>query len=440
VVLSRIVLVLALVSGCGQSLFDARGETDGGAGGDGGTDGSVASSCPAGCIGDAAADFDGSPAGSTGRWRYLDDLRTRAWAPMTATGNVFSGADPANTITTCAETPTASACAQLPGALLVSSAGATSTADPALEYTVALTNVVQLTLRVHVPSGTPAQIVRIYRNSREDVLTTATAMPGVTLDQAVTLDALAGDRFLVAIAPQAMGAGNVAVQMFVNTTGAVFPSSCQLALDFSAASGTNVDNRCGADLSYNDYTLMVEEVPPVLGPGPFIEQGQAANITPDHYYKGTALLDRSGDSTIQMWVKHDALVDPYGAWVFSDEDLNNGGGLGAVIYDAAGSVRTLDVVTCTCMGPPCNTPTFALESVAYPADAAWHFLRITHTGGMVNICIDGRKAGSFAVPATTLVSTFAPRLAKNVVWTPAGAFFDGSIDDVRAFTTALACD
>jgi len=65
--------------------------------------------------------------------------------------------------------------------------------------------------------------VRIYRNSREDVLVTATAMPGVALDREITVDALAGDRFLVALAPEAMGAGNVAVQLFVNNTGAVFP-------------------------------------------------------------------------------------------------------------------------------------------------------------------------------------------------------------------------
>ncbi len=436
-VLIRAALALVTLAGCGQSLFDSRGDNDGG---DAGTDGPVASTCPAGCIGDAAADFDGSPAGSTGRWRYLDDRRTRAWTPMTAAGNVFTGANPNNKITTCAEEPTAPACGQLAGALLISSGGATSTADPAIEYTAAATEVIQLTLRVHVPTGNPEQVVRIYRNSREDVLATATAMPGVTLDRAITLDALDGDRFLVALAPDAMGATNAAVQLFVNTTGAVFPSKCQLALGFSTATGNDVDNLCGAALTYNDYSQTVEPVPPVLGAGPFTELGQAADITVDHYYKGSDLLDRTGDTTIQLWVKHDALIDPYGAWIFSDEDLNNGGGLGAVIYNAGGSVRTLDVVTCTCTGPPCNSPTFAIKSVSYPSDQAWHFIRITHTGGMVNICIDGRKVGDFAVAATDLVSTFAPRLGRNVIWTPAGAYFDGSIDDVRAFTTALTCE
>jgi hypothetical protein len=445
VVLSRIGLLLIALAGCGQSLFDSRGDIDGGPGGGdggdgGGTDGPVASSCPAGCIGDAAADFDGSPAGSTGRWRYLDDRRTRAWTAMTASGNVFTGADPNNKITTCAEEPTAAACGQLPGALVVSSAGATSGADPALEYTVAANNVIQLTLRVHVPTGTPAQIVRIYRNSREDVLTTATAMPGVTLDRAVTLDALAGDRFLVALAPDAMGAANVAVQLFVNTTGAVFPSKCQLALNFSVATGTSVDNLCGADLNYNDDTLApaAEEVPPVLGAGPFTEHGQAADIAPDHYYLGTGLLDRTGDSTIQMWVKHDALVSSYGAWIFSDEDLNSSGGLGAVIYDPGPGGLNLDVVSC--VDASLNPCPVAIDTVPYPTDRAWHFLRVTHSGGMVKICLDGRKLGEFAVPATKLISTFPPHIGRNVRWSPQGAFFDGSLDDVRAFTTALACE
>ncbi len=437
------VLVLAMLAaaGCGQSLFDNRGDTDGGTG-DGGTDGPVAATCPAPCVADAATDFDGTPTGSTGRWRYLDDRRTRTWTPMTASGLTFTGADPNNKITSCAENPTADACAALPGALLVSSAGATSAADPAIEVTVPLSNIDKLTVRIHVPTGSPAQIVRIYRNSREDVLATTTAMPGVTLDREITLDAFQGDRYLLAIAPDAMGAADVGVQIFLSGTGAVFPSKCQLGLDFASAAGTDVDNKCGADLTYNDFSMTTEPVPPTFGTGPYTELGQAADITPDHYYKGTALtpLDRIGDSTIQMWVKHDGLVDPYGAWVFSDQDLNSGGGLGAVIYDAPGGGRTLDVVTCTCTGPPCNSPTFALESGPYPADGAWHFLRITHTAGKVNICLDGRKLGDFDVPAMRLVSTFSPRLGKNVVWTPSGAFFDGSIDDVRAFTTALVCE
>jgi hypothetical protein len=204
--------------------------------------------------------------------------------------------------------------------------------------------------------------------------------------------------------------------------------------------GNDVANQCGSLLTYNDFSMTTEPVPPTLAAGPFPEQGMAADITPDHYYKGGAILDRTGDTTIQMWVKHDVLVDPYGAWVFSDEDLNSGGGLGAVIYDAGGTVRSLDVVTCTCTGPPCNSPTFAIKTVGYPADGGWHFLRVTHTAGNVNICLDGRKLGDFAAAAGTLVSTFSPRLGKNVVWNPSGAFFDGSIDDVRAFTTALPCE
>jgi hypothetical protein len=39
-----------------------------------------------------------------------------------------------------------------------------------------------------------------------------------------------------------------------------------------------------------------------------------------------------------------------------------------------------------------------------------------------------------------LASSYAPRMARNVVWTPAGAFMDGHLDDVRVFNTALPCD
>lgn len=430
----RAILILVVTAGCGESLFDANGSGDGGTG-DGGPDGSVPSTCPATCIADAAADFDGQAGGAGNRWRYLDDRRNRTWVAMTPSADAMVGADPNNTITTCAAQPTSPACASLPGALLVSTAGATSAADPALEVTTTTNEVVQVTLRVHVPTGSPEHVIRMYRNSREDVLFTATAGPGVTFDRAITVDALAGDRFLVAFAPQTMGARDIGVQLFVNGTGAVFPSKCQLAMTFAAASGNNIDNLCGGDLAYNDYNAA--EIPPVLGAGPFPEQGQAADITPDRYYVGTELLERNDDTTVQLWVKHDMLVDPYGAWVFSDEDLNAGGGLGMVIYDATGPVRSLEVSTCTNPGSPL---TFASEAVAYPNDAMWHFIRVTHTAGMVNICIDGKKLGMFAAPAGSLVSTFEPRIGRNVIWTPSGAFLDGSVDDVRVFTGALPCD
>src|SRR5262245_15536716 len=97
-VLTRACALLALLAAaCGQSLFDANGNVDGGGG-----DGPAAIACPAPCLGDAAADFDGTPEGAGARWRYLDDRRDRSWAAMSPSGSGLAGANPANAITTCA--------------------------------------------------------------------------------------------------------------------------------------------------------------------------------------------------------------------------------------------------------------------------------------------------------------------------------------------------
>ncbi|MBA3452158.1 MAG: LamG domain-containing protein, partial [Deltaproteobacteria bacterium] len=426
-------------SGCGQSLFDSRGDTDGGSGGEGGGgDGPVANMCPAGCIGDAAGDFDGSPAGSTGRWRYLDDTRSRAWTAMTATGNVFTGAA-SNKITTCAEQSTAGSCGRLPGALLVSSSGAMAVADPALEFTVTADQVIQLTLQVHVPDGAVAQIVRVYRNSREDVLATTTAMAGVTLERMIPIDALAGDRLLVAIAPGASGAADVALHLYVSETGAVFPSNCQLALSFSAVSAANanaIEDRCGSgDATFRNFTADTN-IPPQLVAGPFPEHGLSAEMPgADLYYLGLGTVPRVGDTTTQMWVRHDAFVDGNGAWVFSDEDLDAGGGLAIGIYNNGG-VRTLEAVTCTNPGPLM----FARTLAPWPASGGWHFVRVSHTNGIVSLCLDGQRVGSFPAPAGSLRTTYAPRYGRNSFGLPSGAWFDGGLDDIRLFNTALPCD
>lgn len=80
------------------------------------------------------------------------------------------------------------------------------------------------------------------------------------------------------------------------------------------------------------------------------------------------------------------------------------------------------------------------QSGPYPADGAWHFVRAVHTTGSVKLCLDGRQLTSIPVATGKLASTYHPYIAKNVVWTPSGAFFDGGIDDVRVFSTALPCN
>jgi hypothetical protein len=436
VVLIRALCLAALVAGCGESLFDSHGSTDGGDG-----DGAVAASCPSPCLADAAGDFDGTPNGSTGHWRYLDDTRNRMWTAMTGDANEMTGAG-LNRITTCAKHGGSDACSALPGALLVTSSGATATADPAIELTTTQNQNIQLTLRVRVPGGQPSQIIRLYRNSREDTLFTGTASANATLDQAVSVDALAGDRFLLSVAPMAMGAAEVGVQLFANPTGAVFPQKCQSAFSFEGTvTTTSIGDICTPANIANTEDINSMTAPSVsLAPGPFAELGMALHLVMNKYLVETAALSKPGDTTTQLWTKIDTMPAAFsGAWVWSDQDLDAGGGLGIVIYDD-GPGPNLGLSTCT--DPSNANLSFATATVSYPMPTAWHFIRVVHKADKVSVCVDGVKKGEMdkPVPTSKLTSTYAPRIGRNVTWTPTGAFVDGKIDDVRVFNEALPCE
>src|SRR5262249_32798137 len=157
--------------------------------------------------------------------RYLDDHRDRTWAAMTPSSTKMTGADAANHITTCAANPAAAACAMLPDALLVSSSGATTAADPAIEFTAPTQQVIQLSVKAFMASGTD-QAIGLYRNGRPDSLFTGVATAGTLVEQTITVDALAKDRFLVAMAPTGAGASDVAIQFIASSAGMLFPQAC----------------------------------------------------------------------------------------------------------------------------------------------------------------------------------------------------------------------
>jgi len=452
VVLSRraVVLALVLLGACSESLFGAHraaqaGGDDGGGGSDGG---SVPETCPSGCIADAGADFDGTAGGKGGHWRYLEDHRnSHSWVPMTVGNNELIGAaDPANRITQCAPGSTLPACRALPGALLVSTAGAQSVADPAIEFKATTNQVIQLSLRALVPSGAADQTIRLYRNSREDALFTSTATAGLPVADAITLDAMAGDRFLVAVAPSGGGATNVGLQLFVNTTGAQFPSTCQLALPFTNASGANtVTDQCrGAMFTHYAYTYATGTRTPAAVSlnmtGPFLEQGNVVNIKTNEYLQSTLndTLDWSHDTTVQFWVQF--LQPPSdSAWLFSDQDPDVGGGLG--IYVSAISGTNLVVTACTDISQ--GIATFGTQAVTYPGLTSWQFVRVVRSGGSVSICLNGQRVGSLAVNSSisSMLKTFnPPALGIEDSPMPLGGYFDGKLDDVRVIAGALPCN
>ncbi|MGE3459265.1 MAG: LamG domain-containing protein [Kofleriaceae bacterium] len=424
-------LPILLIAACGESLFDNNIDPGGGNGsGDSGVDSMTTSvECPGTCLANAAADFNGMPGGGNGdKWGYFDDQRNRTWTAMTQKDGGLAGATDGTIIKTCAANPTSAACAALPGALLVSTAGATASGDPAIAYISDAARVISLKVLVHIPAG-PDQVVRLYRNSREDVLFNAVATAGTTLDRTLQVDALAGDRFFMALAPEAMGAANIGVHFFVTDTGALFPSKCQVAVPFSAAIGNDVDNLCGTDLTNRDD--MDAAIAPALTAGPFTEMGQAADIVPDTYYEFAQPIIKSNDFTIQFWLKFDGLVPSYGAHLFSDIDLDNYGGLGIDIYDLSG----LQIEIYTRPDGPA-----IYEEAPYPSDNGWHFIRASYTNGIAALCLDGGRVAEIAATPELLSSSRRPNLGKNQVWTPQGAFLDGQIDDFRVFSVALPCE
>ena len=323
-------LCVLACAACTQSLFDAHGP--GGGGGGGGDDGggnTGPATCNAPCLADAAVDFDGSAGGKNQMWRYLDDHRDRTWTAMIASSTKMTGADPANHITTCAANPGAAACAMVPDALLVSSSGATSMADPAIEFTAPTNQVIQLSLKAFMASGTD-QTIRLYRNGRPDALFTGVAVAGKPLEQTITVDALAKDRFLVAMAPMGAGASDVAIQLIASSAGMLFPQACLLAVEFAGATGNVVNDACQS-ISFTHFDANFKPIPVVLADDPFGQKSAAADLALGTDYETLQVIPQNTALTFQLWAKQRA-KPPGGEdmWLASDIDLteNAPGGLG----------------------------------------------------------------------------------------------------------------
>lgn len=437
---SILLVLVVLLVGCGQSLFDARGPGRGG--GDGGGDDELGT-CNAPCIADAAADFDGTATGRGGRWRYLDDLGNRQWAAMSTDGTEMTGNAGRNRITTCARHGDEPACEALPSALLVTSAGgvggagASGGSDPAIEFTASSAQVIQLRVRAFLPSG-DAQLIRLYRNSREDVLFTGLATPRQPIDEMVTLDALAGDRFLVAIAassPTAGGATNLGLHLTISAMSVPFPSSCQLALAFEVQTGSNVVELCRGGL-YSLRLLSTSGLAPLMRvPGPFFEQGYAARINDGtHFIEVTQkTLSHADGLTVQFWVQQASVIGIDAVWPFSDVDPDFGTGVGVAIVPFGPSAAQ---IAATAFSD--TTTLYEFVMAPLPAANRWHFVRVVHTATGIAMCVDGVRVASASGQSRLGPTTEPPVLGSEQYST--FAHFDGTIDDVRAITGALPCE
>ncbi|HEX8109022.1 MAG TPA: LamG-like jellyroll fold domain-containing protein [Kofleriaceae bacterium] len=437
---------------CNHSLFDNRpGGGSAGSGSDAGSDGpGVPASCPAGCLGDAAADFDGSATGMTHVWRYLED-QGRSWQAMTLSNSTMTGQiDPANRITTCENQKGAPACAALPDALLMSSG--TSAVDPAIEFTTPTdrpAQVIQLILHAYLASGT-GQTIRIYRNSREDLLFTSPLTATSRVDHAVVVDALPGDRFLVAISGDA-AASEVGLQLYVNATGLHFPNSCQLALSFAGVNTTTTTTVQDPCSKYTFTSLEFTAPPPaqtfaatpfVPGPGPYPEQMPGVSVGQGMFLQrdGAApmnALDWSHDTTVQLWAQPTMLDQlKSDSFLFDDFDIEACGGVELSVGEVSGTDPHITLHGCT--DPVTMADSAITPAPFFPPDSAWHFVRVVRNAAGFDLCIDGVYVASLPVKPGPIASNNPPDLGKPLVYNE-GASYVGGVDDVRVFTAALPC-
>ncbi len=332
------------------------------------------------------------------------------------------------------------------GALLMSSG--TSPIDPAIEFTTPRSmppQVIQLSLHAYLASGAD-QTIRIYRNSRQDLLFTSPLTATHRVDHAVVVDALPGDRFLVAISGTE-AASEVGLQFHVNATGQPFPSSCQLALSFTGVdttTTTTVQDPCSKYTSTSFVFTAQSPMPTAMpvpfmqDPGPYPEQkpgifvGQGMFLRRDGPSPMNA-LDWSHDITVQLWTKP-TMLGSIDSFLFADFDVDSCGGVALSVRATGGIDPRLTLHGCT---DPV-TKSEADVTPAFPMDSGWHFVRVVRTAAGFDLCIDGAHVANLPVQPGAVLSTNPPVLGKPVV-DDEGASYVGGFDDVRAFAGALPC-
>jgi len=326
----------------------------------------------------------------------------------------------------------------LPDALLVTPAGDSNAFFPALEYTSTSARVLHLTVRAHVPSDSGAQDIRLYRNGREDVLFTAPGVKTATVERDVIVDALPGDRFLVAVEPTGLQGGSAALQFFVSSRmGESFPSACQLAASFSAAAaGDMIEDLCtNRDLaSLTSMSPGASVAPMLISGGPFPELGKAIDLAAGRYLKSpdlVPLVRQDTPVTIQLWVRVDTVTSPPGS-IFDDLDPDLGGGSSMIVFLPAAPQLEVSAYSST-------TPQTTVRTTGPFTTGTWHFLRVVDANGTTTVCVDGARLGSFEAPANR-PSSINPVFLGKSAQASASAIFDGAIDDVRVFSAALPCD
>ncbi len=440
-------LLLLGLGACNESLFDAHLGGKDASVGPPGPDG--APLCPEPCKGDAVGEFSGDmQGGSNMHWTYRSDSRAASGADYAdmvkgslgsdLTGWIANGT-PAAGIASCNDSPGAIACKGLQDHLLFRTTTQGGDArDPVLSFTVPESGVYRLTGQYRLPDGGTAgveQRLLVSRNARHDFLFVDSFKPSLTPGSFdLEVEAALGDHLLVETSPLDSGATSpVGMRFFASRADPAFPGKCQTAATFDGADeATALKDRCKGFQWINSGTLPVPSVSPELGSARQLKYGT--------YLQGSAVIDRSGDFTVQFWFKDAPSESVRFKSIYADEECSVGGGMWLTVYDNDGVMKWDFAWMYHSSIDWCNA---SLESLNWtmPIDFDnWHFYRVSRSKAdeMMRVCVDGKEVAATNLPADlNLTGVDVPFLGKNSSFGAAEG--TGFIDDFRAFKRALPC-
>jgi hypothetical protein len=142
-------------------------------------------------------------------------------------------------------------------------------------------------------------------------------------------------------------------------------------------------------------------------------------------------VDRSGDFTLQMWVKLDNPQE-FQSTIYADWNSAVSGGFNLAPDDA-----TNEIYLCSFWA---GAPDASCATGMRPGDTDWHFYRVRRSveNASIQLCIDGRLVITDPNPgANDMTSDQPPHIGRNVDYNP--AYFKGAVDEIRSFKTALPC-
>jgi hypothetical protein len=462
-------LLLSVLLGCSQSLFDEHVDDDGTIGDDGddtagddgddgddggdnatdddgGDDGGAG--CPAPCQGDPVADFTLEQGGANGRWFYLVDrgdadgagFDELAPGEVQGAGAWVSG-DAGPAIVNCAGGATADICAGVGDSLVLVPAPEGATA-PVLAFVPPARGSYRLTGTFRLPDGFEQGQQRgfvVSRNARHDTQLAPSFLTSVEPSElSVDVEALAGDRILVSLPAAEAGDGSpIAFDFSVTLLGAegeIFPGKCSFAATFEGEEAL-ADLCAGATLR-NLNNDMPDNIT-VPGPSLSEEYGDARVFAEGQFmFSEGAPMDYRADFTIQFWANVATPQPSSDTVLYSDWDSDVAGGTIFFLDEIEPLINVCYFYDDGSGKAPQPAPCLG---GAAPRDDAWHFYRVSRSAeaGTISLCIDGAHQSTLTEQgAFDMTSDISPNLGRNVYGSP---YFAGSIDDLRIYKRALPC-